>query len=65
MSVDSTQYSASDYSTKQDDTEFEASKSKAQDFVQELTELAKTKPGMTVAIAFLGGFVLAQLLGRR
>lgn len=39
MSVDSTQYSASD-STKQDDTEFEASKSKGQDFVQELTELA-------------------------
>jgi hypothetical protein len=40
-------------------------KSKAQDFGQELTELAKTKPGTTVAVAFLGGFVLAQLLGRR
>jgi hypothetical protein len=105
MSADSTQYSASDYSAKQADAEFEASKaaaleafdkllearkhfqnaataagvdlkhealeqlmagkSKAQDFGQELTELAKTKPGTTVAIAFLGGFVLAQLLGRK
>lgn len=42
-----------------------ASKSKAQDFGAELSELAKTKPSTTVAIAFLGGFVLAQLLGRR
>jgi len=42
-----------------------ASKSKALDFGEELSELAKTKPGTTVAIAFLGGFVLAQLLGRR
>jgi hypothetical protein len=42
-----------------------AGKSKAQDLGQELSELAKTKPGTTVALAFLGGFVLAQLLGRR
>ncbi|TFH73438.1 hypothetical protein E3V39_09490 [Gammaproteobacteria bacterium LSUCC0112] len=42
-----------------------AGKSKAEDLGQELADLAKNKPGTTVALAFLGGFVLAQLLGRR
>lgn len=42
-----------------------AGKSKADDLGQELADLAKNKPGTTLAMAFLGGFVLAQLLGRR
>ena len=42
-----------------------AGKSKAEDFAQEVSEFAREKPGTTVALAFLGGFVLAQLLSRK
>lgn len=42
-----------------------AGKSKAEELVQEISEFAREKPGTTVALAFLGGFVLAQLLSRK
>jgi cystathionine beta-lyase family protein involved in aluminum resistance len=42
-----------------------AGKSKADEFGQELSEFARAKPGTTLALAFLGGFVLAQLLSRK
>lgn len=42
-----------------------AGKSKAEELGQELNEFAREKPGTTVALAFLGGFVLAQLLSRK
>ncbi|MBU2098326.1 MAG: hypothetical protein KKD00_06165 [Gammaproteobacteria bacterium] len=42
-----------------------AGKSKAEEFAQEVSEFAREKPGTTVALAFLGGFVIAQLLSRK
>lgn len=42
-----------------------AGKTKAEEFVQEVSEFAREKPGTTVALAFLGGFVIAQLLSRK
>ncbi|MDO8909237.1 MAG: hypothetical protein Q7W55_12160 [Pseudohongiella sp.] len=42
-----------------------AGKSKAEDLGAELSEFARTKPGTTVALAFMGGYILAQLLSRK
>ena len=42
-----------------------AGKSKAEEFAQEVSEFAREKPGTTIALAFLGGFVIAQLLSRK
>lgn len=42
-----------------------AGKSKVEELAQEVTEFAREKPATTVALAFLGGFVLAQMLSRK
>lgn len=42
-----------------------AGKTKAEELVQEISEYAREKPGTTIALAFVGGFLLAQLLSRK
>ena len=42
-----------------------AGKSKAEELVDEVSEFAREKPGTTIALAFLGGFMLAQILSRK
>lgn len=42
-----------------------AGKSKAEELTQEISEFAREKPVTTVALAFLGGYIMAQLLSRK
>jgi ElaB/YqjD/DUF883 family membrane-anchored ribosome-binding protein len=42
-----------------------AGKSRIEELGEELSAYAREKPGTTVALAFVGGFILAQLLSRK